>query len=105
LSPPPHQPKGNIQGSYGARLGKVLEPVIQPLGFDWRIGVGLVGAFAAREVFVSTMALVYGMGAESVVRRETRSLKWPAFLFGYTVVLAWLMSFLVCQIGGMRGLG
>ncbi|MGC4065454.1 MAG: nucleoside recognition domain-containing protein [Polyangiaceae bacterium] len=49
----------SIENSYGARLGKALEPVIEPLGFDWRIGVGLVGAFAAREVFVSTMALVY----------------------------------------------
>jgi len=46
----------------GARLGHALEPVIAPLGFDWKIGVGLVGAFAAREVFVSTMGVVYGLG-------------------------------------------
>lgn len=146
----PVAPEASIEGSYGAALGRALEPVIEPLGFDWRIGVGLVGAFAAREVFVSTMALVYGMGSDSdetaslrermrnerrpdgsrrysalvglsllaffaiacqcsstlaVVRRETRSLRWPAFLFGYTVILAWLMSFAIYQGGRMLGLG
>jgi ferrous iron transport protein B len=50
--------------SYGARLGRAIEPVIEPLGFDWKIGVGLIGAFAAREVFVSTMGIVYGVGGE-----------------------------------------
>ena len=39
--------------SYGARMGKAIEPTIEPLGFDWKIGVGMIGAFAAREVFVS----------------------------------------------------
>ncbi len=51
-----------LEQSYGGRLGKFLEPAIQPLGFDWKIGVGLIGAFAAREVFVSTLGLVYGIG-------------------------------------------
>ena len=45
-------------------MGKAMEPAIEPLGFDWKIGVGLIGAFAAREVFVSTMGLVYGEGAD-----------------------------------------
>ncbi|HMA93996.1 MAG TPA: ferrous iron transport protein B, partial [Polyangiaceae bacterium] len=63
--PAPVAQGSEIENSYGAKLGKGLEPVIAPLGFDWRIGVGLVGAFAAREVFVSTMALVYGVGADS----------------------------------------
>ena len=48
--------------SYGGRLGKAIEPMVEPLGFDWRIGVGIIGSFAAREVFVSTMGLVYGIG-------------------------------------------
>lgn len=43
-------------------IGKTIEPVIAPLGFDWKMGVGLVGAFAAREVFVSTLGVVYGVG-------------------------------------------
>ncbi len=54
-----------LRGSYGGRLGRAIEPVIAPLGFDWKIGVGLVGAFAAREVFVSTMGVVYGIGADT----------------------------------------
>ena len=41
-----------------------MEPTLSPLGFDWQIGVGLIGAFAAREVFVSTMAVVYGLSDE-----------------------------------------
>jgi ferrous iron transport protein B len=53
-----------ITHSYGGRLGKAIEPVIAPLGFDWRIGIGIIGAFAAREVFVSTMGLVYGIGGD-----------------------------------------
>jgi ferrous iron transport protein B len=48
--------------SIAGRMGHAMEPVIKPLGFDWKMGVGLVGAFAAREVFVSTMAITYGAG-------------------------------------------
>ncbi|HEX7476236.1 MAG TPA: ferrous iron transport protein B [Polyangiales bacterium] len=51
-----------LRSSYGARLGKGIEPLIAPLGFDWKTGVGLVGAFAAREVFISTLGVVYGIG-------------------------------------------
>jgi ferrous iron transport protein B len=50
-----------LEFSYGGRLGKWLEPAVEPLGFDWKIATGIIGAFAAREVFVSTMALVYGV--------------------------------------------
>lgn len=48
--------------SYAGRLGKVIEPMIQPLGFDWKIGVGLVAGFAAKEVVVSTMGTIYSVG-------------------------------------------
>ena len=50
-----------LERSIGGRIGKTIEPAIEPLGFDWRIGVGLIGAFAAREVFVSTMGVVHGV--------------------------------------------
>jgi ferrous iron transport protein B len=53
-----------LRESYGARMGRGLEPAIAPLGFDWKIGVGLIGAFAAREVFISTMGVVYGVGSD-----------------------------------------
>ena len=51
-----------IEKSYAGWIGHTIEPVIEPLGFDWQIGIGLVGAFAAREVFVATMGVVYGVG-------------------------------------------
>ena len=50
-----------IAHSVAGRLGKAIEPVIAPLGFDWKIGIGLIGSFAAREVFVSTMGIVYSV--------------------------------------------
>lgn len=53
-----------IQHSYAAKLGKAIEPAIAPLGFDWKIGIGLIGAFAAREVFVATMGIVYSVGED-----------------------------------------
>ena len=51
--------QAQIEGSLAADLGRAMEPAIAPLGWDWRIGIGLVGSFAAREVMVSTMAQVY----------------------------------------------
>jgi ferrous iron transport protein B len=137
-----------IENSYGGRLGKALEPVLEPLGFDWKIGVGLIGAFAAREVFVSTLGLVYElddvgdddqplrekiqtersadgtarytpliglslmiffalacqcMSTLAVVKRETKTWRWPLFLFGYMTVLAYTTSFVVFQTGRLLG--
>ena len=51
-----------LANSAAGRFGHLVEPVIAPLGFDWKMGVGLVGAFAAREVFVATMGIVYRVG-------------------------------------------
>lgn len=51
-----------LRQSFAGRFGRAIEPVIKPLGFDWQIGIGLVASFAAREVFVSTMSLVYNVG-------------------------------------------
>ncbi|MBK7058022.1 MAG: ferrous iron transport protein B [Leptospiraceae bacterium] len=50
-----------ISKSYAAQLGKFIEPAILPLGFDWKIGVGIISSFAAREVMVSTLAIIYGV--------------------------------------------
>jgi ferrous iron transport protein B len=61
-----------LENSYGARLGKAIEPAIEPLGFDWKIGVGIIGAFAAREVFVSTMGVIYGVGDDEGSLRTKR---------------------------------
>jgi ferrous iron transport protein B len=140
-----------MRNSYGGRLGHAIEPAIAPLGFDWKIGVGIIGAFAAREVFVSTMGVVYSVGGEvdengesaplreamqrekradgslaytplvglslmiffalacqcmstlAVVKRETRTWRWPLFLFGYMTALAYVVCFVVYQVGSALG--
>ena len=56
----PAQPGSPLEQSYAGQMGRVLEPVLKPIGFDWRIGIAIVSSFAAREVFVSSMATIYG---------------------------------------------
>ena len=51
-----------LRHSFAGRLGRLIEPAIEPLGFDWKMGIGIVASFAAREVFVSTMSVVYNVG-------------------------------------------
>lgn len=51
-----------LEASYAGHLGRVIEPTIRPLGFDWKIGIALISSFAAREVFVGTMATIYSIG-------------------------------------------
>lgn len=53
-----------LRYSFAGRLGHLIEPVIAPLGFDWKIGIGIITSFAAREVFVSTMSVVYNVGGQ-----------------------------------------
>ncbi len=57
-------PEAQIRYSYVGRLGLALEPVMRPLGFDWKISASLITAFAAREVLVSTLATIYSVGEE-----------------------------------------
>ena len=130
-----------LENSFAGRLGKFIEPAIAPLGYDWKIGIALITSFAAREVFVGTMATLYSVGDDSddnsstlrqkmasavrpdgtkvynlatglslmvfyvlamqcmstlaVVKRETRSWKWPIIQLVYMTVLAYVMSWLV----------
>jgi ferrous iron transport protein B len=60
-----------LEASYAGHAGQWIEPVIRPLGFDWKIGVALISSFAAREVFVGTMSVLYASGSEE----ETEGLK------------------------------
>ena len=62
-----------IAQSFAGRMGRALEPAIQPLGYDWKIGIGLISSFAAREVFVGTMAIVYNV--EGDMKEGTTSLR------------------------------
>jgi len=130
-----------LQESYAGRLGQAIEPIIVPLGFDWKIGIALITSFAAREVFVGTMATLYSveedddsslrekmaaathgngsrvytlpaafsllifymlamqcMSTLAVVKRETKSWKWPMIQLGYMTALAYGMSWLVFQL-------
>ncbi len=57
--------------SFAGRLGRLFEPIFEPLGFDWRINVGVISSFAAREVVVSTLAIMYGMGEDAADHEET----------------------------------
>jgi ferrous iron transport protein B len=54
----------SLQNSFAGKIGHVIEPVIAPLGYDWQIGIGIISSFAAREVIVSTLAIVYGVGKD-----------------------------------------
>jgi ferrous iron transport protein B len=133
-----------LEYSYAGVLGKVVEPVIRPLGYDWKIGIAVITSFAAREVFVGTMATLYSveggkdadqqtlrqrmqsarredgspvytlatgvslmifyvlamqcMSTLAVVRRETRSWKWPGIQLAYMTGLAYIMSLIVYQV-------
>lgn len=53
-----------LENSYAGRLGQLIEPIIKPLGYDWKIGIALITSFAAREVFVGTMSTIYSVGDE-----------------------------------------
>jgi ferrous iron transport protein B len=64
-----------LENSFAGIFGKTLEPVIRPLGYDWKIGIALVTSFAAREVFVGTMATIYSIGSEeeSTIKSRMRA--------------------------------
>jgi ferrous iron transport protein B len=80
-SNPEATPTEQIAQSFAGRAGHVLEPVIKPLGFDWRIGIGLITSFAAREVFVSSMGVIFGVESDdedtTPLRQALTEAKWP----------------------------
>ncbi len=73
---PKTESEHHIQNSYAGKIGKMIEPAIRPLGFDWKIGIGLLTSFAAREVMVSTMATIYNVESDDGnIIRITEALK------------------------------
>jgi len=60
-----------LENSYAGIMGRSIEPVIRPLGYDWKIGIALITSFAAREVFVGTMATLYSVGENADENSET----------------------------------
>ncbi len=133
-----------LQTSYAGSLGAFIEPVIRPLGYDWKIGIALITSFAAREVFVGTMATLYSVGSDAdensstlrekmaaavredgskvydlatglsllvfyviamqcmstlvIVKRETKTWKWPVIQFVYMTGLAYLLSWVTYEV-------
>jgi ferrous iron transport protein B len=133
-----------LENSYIGILGKTIEPVIRPLGYDWKIGIALITSFAAREVFVGTLATIYSVAADdddtstikqrmaseinprtggkmftlpvgmsllifyafamqcmatlAIVKKETRSWKWPLIQLFSMGLLAYVASFITFQI-------
>jgi ferrous iron transport protein B len=82
--------------SVAGRMGHAIEPIIQPMGADWKIGIGLVASFAAREVFVSTMSVVYSVEDDEAADEDASTLKlrdrlkqetWPDGRPVYTIPL------------------
>jgi ferrous iron transport protein B len=63
-----------LRQSFAGHLGRFIEPVIAPLGFDWKMGIGIISSFAAREVFVSTMSTVYNVGKSEKTESSMNSL-------------------------------
>jgi ferrous iron transport protein B len=132
----------SLSGSYMGHLGKSIEPVIQPLGYDWKIGISLLTSFAAREVFVGSLATIYAVGEAgsndrlinklkeekkpngqpmfslatgmsllifyvfamqcmatlAVVKRETKTWKWPLIQLAFMGVIAYLGAFCAFQL-------
>lgn len=132
-----------LQNSYAGIIGQSIEPVIRPLGYDWKIGIALITSFAAREVFVGTMATLYSveggddadeatltekmhaavhsdgtkvytlatglslmvfyvfamqcMSTLAIVKRETKSWKWPIIQLVYMTALAYIFSLAIYQ--------
>lgn len=133
-----------LENSFAGMLGRSIEPVIKPLGYDWKIGIALITSFAAREVFVGTMATLYSVGDGEdgdnktlrqkmsaarwpdgtkvytlaagvslmvfyllamqcmstlvIVKRETKTWKWPIIQLVYMTGLAYILSFVVYQL-------
>jgi ferrous iron transport protein B len=63
--------QSSLQHSYAGQVGRIIEPALKPLGFDWQIGIGIIGSFVAREVIVSTLAVVYGVGENAPGQNRT----------------------------------
>jgi ferrous iron transport protein B len=137
-----------MHGSVAAWVGRALEPVTRPAGFDWRLNVGLIGSVGARELMVGTLGVIFGiegdddvgplsqklreartvsgtraygvptalalmaffviacqcMSTLAAVQRETRSWRWPVFVFVYTYAAAWVLAVLVYQVARLLGL-
>lgn len=123
------------ENSYIGQIGKAIEPVIEPLGFDWKMGIGLLSGIGAKELVVSSLGVLYMndddidsidlsdripitplvaygymlfiliyfpcIATVAAIKNESGSWKWAAFTVCYTTLLAWVVAFLVHQVGSL----
>lgn len=94
-----------LQNSYAGILGKSIEPAIKPLGYDWKIGIALITSFAAREVFVGTMATLYSVGDDqgennATLRQKMNAATWPNGAKVYTLAAG--LSLLIFYVLAMQ---
>jgi ferrous iron transport protein B len=83
-----------LRSSFAGKLGLAMEPILKPMGFDWRIGTALIGAFAAKEVFVAQMGIVYSVGAADEESKSLRNILKEKYnpLIGFCIMLFCLIS-------------
>jgi ferrous iron transport protein B len=94
-----------LESSYASQIGKSIEPVFYPLGVDWRVGVGLISAFAAREVFVSSLAVIFNntQGPEDSIKdsllERMNTAEWPdgRKLFTKASIFSLLVFFMIAM--------
>jgi ferrous iron transport protein B len=96
---------GLLENSYAGILGKSIEPVIKPLGYDWKIGIALITSFAAREVFVGTMATLYSVGDDEngeslMLRQKMQQARRPDGTPVYTLAAA--LSLMIFYVFAMQ---
>jgi ferrous iron transport protein B len=93
-----------LENSYLGRAGKTIEPIVKPLGWDWRIGSAVIASFPAREVIVSTMGVIFGLGADTdeesdSLRSTLKTATWEGTdkpLFTLPVALSIMVFFALC---------
>ena len=78
-------------------MGRTIEPVIEPLGFDWKIGIGLITSLAAREVIVGTLGTIYGMEADEGSRDLQQALRGDLDLGGAVALLVFFAFAMQCM--------
>ena len=122
----PGQDLGDMENSYLASIGKFVAPVLEPLGFDWKMSICLLTGLPAKEAIVSTLAILYGgdisaagftpltaftfmlfvllyfpcVATIATLRREAGR-GWAWFMLFHSLILAWLVSFIVYQTGSL----
>jgi ferrous iron transport protein B len=117
-----------LEASFAGALGRFIEPALEPIGLDWKTGIAVITSFAAREVFVGTMNVLYAlegvslkpdystasassllifyviamqcMSTLAIVKRETNGWKWPVVMFTYLTVLAYIASWITFRLVG-----